>query len=161
MKNIGVPYWEQPLDMWDTVNNVGLRYELCFLLLKKKIIQLQLSNLCAFVKKCHCCNVKGFKPCLKSRIHCISYFFHFIYSFINVFTCMNKYTVRNEFKSRNHYLCAVHAAKLMVPRKKGLIINISSAGGLRYLFNVPYGIGKEAVSIMALASFQKENIYMQ
>lgn len=74
MKNIGVPYWEQPLDMWDTVNNVGLR---------------------------------------------------------------------------NHYLCAVHAAKLMVPQKKGLIINVSSVGGLRYLFNVPYGIGKEACDRMA------------
>ena len=21
-----VPFWEQPLSMWDTVNNVGLRY---------------------------------------------------------------------------------------------------------------------------------------
>lgn len=26
MENIGVPFWEQPLSMWDTVNNVGLRY---------------------------------------------------------------------------------------------------------------------------------------
>lgn len=74
MKNIGVPYWEQPMNMWDTVNNVGLR---------------------------------------------------------------------------NHYLCAVHAARLMVPRKQGLIVNISSVGGLRYLFNVPYGIGKEACDRMA------------
>ena len=30
----------------------------------------------------------------------------------------------------------------MVPRKQGLIINISSMGGVRYLFNVAYGIGK-------------------
>lgn len=30
----------------------------------------------------------------------------------------------------------------MVPRKQGLIINISSIGGVRYLFNVAYGIGK-------------------
>jgi len=35
---------------------------------------------------------------------------------------------------------------MMVPRKKGLIINISSPGGMRYLFNVPYGVGKEGVS---------------
>ncbi|CAB4027988.1 Hypothetical predicted protein, partial [Paramuricea clavata] len=33
---------------------------------------------------------------------------------------------------------------MMVPRKQGLIINISSGGGLRYTFNVPYGIGKAA-----------------
>ena len=30
----------------------------------------------------------------------------------------------------------------MVPRKQGLIINISSFGGVRYLFNVAYGVGK-------------------
>lgn len=46
---------------------------------------------------------------------------------------------------RNHYICGVFAARLMVPRKQGLIINVSSAGGLSYLFNVAYGIGKEAV----------------
>lgn len=68
---MGKPFWEQPLSMWDTVNNVGLR---------------------------------------------------------------------------NHYMCTVYAAKMMVPRKSGLIVNISSAGGLAYLFNVAYGIGKEAVS---------------
>ncbi|XP_078335153.1 dehydrogenase/reductase SDR family member 1-like isoform X2 [Crassostrea virginica] len=74
MENIGVPFWEQPLSMWDTVNNVGLR---------------------------------------------------------------------------NHYLCSVYAAQLMVARKQGLIINISSVGGLRYLFNASYGIGKEACDRMA------------
>lgn len=44
-------------------------------------------------------------------------------------------------------MCTVYAAKMMVPRKSGLIVNISSAGGLAYLFNVAYGIGKEAVSL--------------
>ena len=33
----------------------------------------------------------------------------------------------------------------MVEQKSGLIVNISSAGGLKYLFNVPYGVGKAAV----------------
>ncbi|XP_041376040.1 dehydrogenase/reductase SDR family member 1-like [Gigantopelta aegis] len=69
-----VPFWEQPLDIWDTVNNVGLR---------------------------------------------------------------------------NTYMCAAHASKLMVPSKQGLIVNISSAGGLVYLFNVAYGVGKEACDRMA------------
>jgi len=45
---------------------------------------------------------------------------------------------------RNHYLCTVLAAQMMVPRKSGLILTVSSVGGLRYLFNVPYGVGKEA-----------------
>lgn len=37
----------------------------------------------------------------------------------------------------------------MAPRNEGLIINISSWGGRRYIFNVPYGIGKCAVDRMA------------
>lgn len=43
-------------------------------------------------------------------------------------------------------MAAWHAAKMMVPAKQGLIVNVSSAGGLRYLFNVAYGVGKAAVS---------------
>lgn len=35
----------------------------------------------------------------------------------------------------------------MVPRKNGLIVTVSSAGGMRYLFNVAYGVGKAAVSL--------------
>ena len=47
----------------------------------------------------------------------------------------------------NHYFCTVHAARLMTARKQGLIVVISSPGGLRYLFNVAYGVGKAAVSL--------------
>ncbi|ESO00622.1 hypothetical protein HELRODRAFT_83027 [Helobdella robusta] len=56
----------------------------------------------------------------------------------------------NNVGLRNHYICTVYAAKMMVPRKKGLIVNISSGGGLRYVFNVAYGIGKEACDRMAV-----------
>lgn len=56
----------------------------------------------------------------------------------------------NNVGLRNHYICGVFAARLMVPRKQGLIINVSSAGGLSYLFNVAYGIGKEACDRMAV-----------
>jgi len=47
---------------------------------------------------------------------------------------------------RNHYICSVLAARIMVPRKQGLIVNVSSMGGLVYFLNIPYGVGKEAVS---------------
>uniref|UniRef100_A0A915ECK8 Uncharacterized protein n=1 Tax=Ditylenchus dipsaci TaxID=166011 RepID=A0A915ECK8_9BILA len=50
---------------------------------------------------------------------------------------------------RNHYVCAVLAAKLMVPRSKGLIVTVSSVGGMAYLFNVAYGIGKAACDRLA------------
>lgn len=43
-------------------------------------------------------------------------------------------------------MAAHYAANMMIPNKQGLIVNISSAGGLRYLFNIPYGVGKAAVS---------------
>jgi len=35
---------------------------------------------------------------------------------------------------------------MMVEQGRGLIVMISSMGGLKYLFNVSYGVGKAAVS---------------
>ena len=55
----------------------------------------------------------------------------------------------NNVGLRNHFLCTVYASRIMVPQKDGLIVNISSPGGLKYLFNVAYGIGKAAVDRMA------------
>ena len=50
---------------------------------------------------------------------------------------------------RNHYICTSLGSKMMVERKTGLIINVSSPGGLRYIHNTPYGIGKAAMDRMA------------
>ena len=52
---------------------------------------------------------------------------------------------------RNNYFCTVYAARMMTKRKQGLIINISSSGGLNsnFSFNVSYGVGKEACDRMA------------
>ncbi|XP_066537858.1 dehydrogenase/reductase SDR family member 1 isoform X2 [Hoplias malabaricus] len=50
---------------------------------------------------------------------------------------------------RGHYFCSVYAARLMVAQGKGLIVTISSMGGLRYLFSVPYGVGKAACDRLA------------
>lgn len=46
---------------------------------------------------------------------------------------------------RGHYITCVHAARLMVPQKSGIIITTSSPGGLSYIFNVAYGMNKAAV----------------
>lgn len=62
----------------------------------------------------------------------------------------NAYDEINRVGLRNHYLCSVLAARLMVPRKSGLIVNISSHGGMTYTLNVPYGIGKEGCDRMAV-----------
>jgi len=55
----------------------------------------------------------------------------------------------NNVGLRNHYICSVYAAKLMVPRKSGLIVTVSSSGGLRFLFNTAYGVGKAACDRLA------------
>jgi len=56
----------------------------------------------------------------------------------------------NNVGLRNHYICAVYAARMMVKRKKGLIVNITSLGGTNYAFNVAYGVGKAAIDRMSV-----------
>lgn len=55
----------------------------------------------------------------------------------------------NDVGLRGHYLCSVYGARLMVPAGRGLIVVISSVGGLQYFFNVPYGVGKAACDRLA------------
>ncbi|KAL7387738.1 hypothetical protein ABVT39_028364 [Epinephelus coioides] len=50
---------------------------------------------------------------------------------------------------RGHYFFSVHASRMMVAQGRGLIVTISSMGALRYLFNVPYGVGKAACDRLA------------
>ena len=64
---------------------------------------------------------------------------------------------------RNHYLCTTYASRMMATRKDGLIVNVSSSGGLRYLFNPVYGIGKAAMDRMAADcafELKKDNVTM-
>ncbi|RDD44150.1 Dehydrogenase/reductase SDR family member 1 [Trichoplax sp. H2] len=75
----------------------------------------------------------------------------------------NMWDTINGVGLRAHYIATCHASRLMVPRKQGLIVNISSAGGLRYLFNVAYGIGKAGVDRMAADcgyELKKSNVAM-
>jgi dehydrogenase/reductase SDR family protein 1 len=46
---------------------------------------------------------------------------------------------------RSHYVASVHAARLMVPAREGLIVNVSSHGAREYLMGVIYGVGKAGV----------------
>eukprot|EP00930_Biecheleria_cincta_P022892 TRINITY_DN16626_c0_g1_i1.p1 TRINITY_DN16626_c0_g1~~TRINITY_DN16626_c0_g1_i1.p1 ORF type:complete len:408 (+),score=74.37 TRINITY_DN16626_c0_g1_i1:47-1225(+) len=50
---------------------------------------------------------------------------------------------------RSHYLASVFAARLMSKAKQGLIVNVGSFGGMNYIFDVSYGIGKAAMDRMA------------
>jgi NAD(P)-dependent dehydrogenase (short-subunit alcohol dehydrogenase family) len=55
----------------------------------------------------------------------------------------------NRVGLRSHYVASVYAARLMVPRRRGLICTLSSWGGLSYIFGVPYGVGKAACDRLA------------
>jgi dehydrogenase/reductase SDR family protein 1 len=50
---------------------------------------------------------------------------------------------------RGHYVASHAAVPIMIERKSGLIVNISSFAGAAYIFSVPYGVGKAAVDRMA------------
>ncbi|XP_072219985.1 dehydrogenase/reductase SDR family member 1 [Leuresthes tenuis] len=50
---------------------------------------------------------------------------------------------------RGHYFFSVYGSRLMVAQGHGMIVTISSMGGLNYLFNVPYGVGKAACDRLA------------
>jgi len=55
----------------------------------------------------------------------------------------------NNVGLRANYIASVYAARIMVARGKGIIVNMSSPGGLTYLFNTAYGVGKAAQDRMA------------
>jgi dehydrogenase/reductase SDR family protein 1 len=50
---------------------------------------------------------------------------------------------------RSHFVASQFAVPLMLARKRGLIVNTSSGGGVRYTFNVPFGVQKSGVDRMA------------
>jgi dehydrogenase/reductase SDR family member 1 len=46
---------------------------------------------------------------------------------------------------RSNFVASAHAARLMVPRRSGLIVNISSHGAEDYILSTTYGAGKAAI----------------
>lgn len=50
---------------------------------------------------------------------------------------------------RSHLVASRLAVPLMLPRGRGLIVNTSSGGGIRYTFNVAFGVQKAGVDRMA------------
>lgn len=55
----------------------------------------------------------------------------------------------NNVGLRSHYVASVYAARHMSKAKAGLIVNVGSFGGLDYIFDVAYGVGKAAMDRMA------------
>lgn len=46
---------------------------------------------------------------------------------------------------RNHYICSVYATRIMLPQSHGVIVNITSWGGLTSIFDIVYGVGKAGI----------------
>lgn len=46
---------------------------------------------------------------------------------------------------RSDYVTTALAARMMVPQRSGVVINISSHGAKQHLLSVPYGVGKGAI----------------
>ncbi|MDF5710336.1 MAG: SDR family NAD(P)-dependent oxidoreductase [Nostoc sp. S4] len=55
----------------------------------------------------------------------------------------------NNVGLRSHYVASIFAARMMTKQKSGLICTISSWGGMSYLFNIGYGVGKTACDRLA------------
>ncbi|MBV8850938.1 MAG: SDR family NAD(P)-dependent oxidoreductase [Methylobacteriaceae bacterium] len=50
---------------------------------------------------------------------------------------------------RSHFIASQHAVPLMIDQGRGLIVNTSSGGGVRYTFNVAFGVQKAGVDRLA------------
>jgi NAD(P)-dependent dehydrogenase (short-subunit alcohol dehydrogenase family) len=58
------------------------------------------------------------------------------------FECMSRCL---DVGPRSNYVTTVLAARMMIPQRSGVVINISSHGAEQYLLSVPYGVGKAAM----------------
>ena len=53
---------------------------------------------------------------------------------------------------RSYYVASGCAARMMLPRRRGLIVNISSVGAVKYTGNVSYNVVKAAVDMLTLST---------
>lgn len=56
---------------------------------------------------------------------------------------------------RSHYVASAWAARMMVPRRSGVIVNISSLGAVKYTGNVSYNVVKAAVDMLTLSTAEE------
>lgn len=61
---------------------------------------------------------------------------------------IEQWDVMHQVGLRSHYVAAWHAAPLMIARKSGIIVNVSSFGAKIQAVNVAYGVGKAGVDRM-------------
>jgi len=60
-------------------------------------------------------------------------------------TPISDWDVMMDVGTRSAYVATHHAAQVMVAAESGLIVNVSSAGAVRFFHHIAYGIGKAAL----------------
>jgi dehydrogenase/reductase SDR family protein 1 len=65
---------------------------------------------------------------------------------------MEQWDQMHEVGLRSHYVATIFAARLMIPRRSGLIVNISSLGATKYTGNVFYNVVKAGVDMLTLST---------
>jgi dehydrogenase/reductase SDR family protein 1 len=51
---------------------------------------------------------------------------------------------------RSHYVASIFAARMMIPQRRGLIVNISSIGAIKYTGPVSYNVVKAGVDMLTM-----------
>ena len=65
-------------------------------------------------------------------------------------TPISDWDVMIDVGTRSSYVGTHFAARIMVPQESGLIVNISSAGAIRFFHHLAYGVGKAALDRITL-----------
>jgi dehydrogenase/reductase SDR family protein 1 len=61
----------------------------------------------------------------------------------------------NGVELRSHYVASIHAARMMIPQRRGLIVNISSIGAIRYTGSVSYNVVKAGVDMLTMGTAEE------
>jgi dehydrogenase/reductase SDR family protein 1 len=56
---------------------------------------------------------------------------------------------------RSHYVASIFAARMMIPQRRGLIVNISSIGAIRYTGSVSYNVVKAGVDMLTMGTAEE------
>jgi dehydrogenase/reductase SDR family protein 1 len=56
---------------------------------------------------------------------------------------------------RSHYVASIFAARMMIPQRRGLIVNISSMGAIKYTGSVSYNVVKAGVDMLTMGTAEE------
>jgi dehydrogenase/reductase SDR family protein 1 len=56
---------------------------------------------------------------------------------------------------RSHYVASIFAARMMIPQRRGLIVNISSIGAIKYTGSVSYNVVKAGVDMLTMGTAEE------